>query len=156
MRDFSQAHERAGFDKVLVGYTSTAAEGFVIAGYAAAHTERLAYLIAHRPGFVAPTLAARKAATFDHVSGGRLALHIITGGSDADQAKDGDWTDHEARYRRSAEYMSLLRRTWIEPAPFDHEGRSEEHTSELQSLTNLVCRLLLEKKNESRGKTRRS
>src|SRR5438046_3834667 len=27
--------------------------------------------------------------------------------------------------------------------------RSEEHTSELQSLTNLVCRLLLEKKNKS-------
>src|SRR5262249_61446041 len=26
--------------------------------------------------------------------------------------------------------------------------RSEEHTSELQSLTNLVCRLLLEKKNQ--------
>src|SRR5262249_60558218 len=35
--------------------------------------------------------------------------------------------------------------------PFDHEPaggrRSEEHTSELQSLTNIVCRLLLEKKN---------
>src|SRR5258706_9084662 len=30
------------------------------------------------------------------------------------------------------------------PAP---SMRSEEHTSELQSLTNLVCRLLLEKKN---------
>src|SRR5438093_6613883 len=30
------------------------------------------------------------------------------------------------------------------------EGRSEEHTSELQSLTNLVCRLLLEKKNDRR------
>src|SRR5438093_2511009 len=28
--------------------------------------------------------------------------------------------------------------------------RSEEHTSELQSLTNLVCRLLLEKKNTNR------
>src|SRR5437016_12084658 len=27
-----------------------------------------------------------------------------------------------------------------------HQPRSEEHTSELQSLTNLVCRLLLEKK----------
>ena len=87
IRDFSRAHESAGFDKVLIGYTSTAAEGFVVAGYAAAHTERLAYLIAHRPGFVAPTLAARKAATLDHVSGGRLALHIITGGSDADQAR---------------------------------------------------------------------
>src|SRR5438093_2985294 len=29
-------------------------------------------------------------------------------------------------------------------------GRSEEHTSELQSLTNLVCRLLLEKKKKKR------
>src|SRR5688572_32708585 len=33
--------------------------------------------------------------------------------------------------------------------PFgDHDGRSEEHTSELQSQSNLVCRLLLEKKNK--------
>src|SRR5438046_8827177 len=31
-------------------------------------------------------------------------------------------------------------------------GRSEEHTSELQSLTNLVCRLLLEKKKKNRRK----
>src|SRR5437016_11533444 len=31
-------------------------------------------------------------------------------------------------------------------------GRSEEHTSELQSLTNLVCRLLLEKKNKKKKK----
>src|SRR5437016_11318287 len=30
--------------------------------------------------------------------------------------------------------------------PLSPYGRSEEHTSELQSLTNLVCRLLLEKK----------
>src|SRR2546430_4479073 len=29
-------------------------------------------------------------------------------------------------------------------------GRSEEHTSELQSQSNLVCRLLLEKKNTTR------
>src|SRR5438046_8333163 len=29
---------------------------------------------------------------------------------------------------------------------FARQSRSEEHTSELQSLTNLVCRLLLEKK----------
>src|SRR5262249_61952302 len=34
------------------------------------------------------------------------------------------------------------------PAPRVHNARSEEHTSELQSLTNLVCRLLLEKKKK--------
>ena len=122
LRDFSRAHEAAGFDKVLVGYTATAAEGFVVTGYAAAHTERLGFLIAHRPGFVAPTLAARTAATLDQLTGGRVSLHIITGGSDADQAKDGDWLDHDTRYRRTDEYLTLLRRTWTEEKPFDHEG----------------------------------
>src|SRR5256885_12326688 len=34
----------------------------------------------------------------------------------------------------------------------DSEARSEEHTSELQSPCNLVCRLLLEKKNETNYK----
>src|SRR5438876_793686 len=62
LRAFAQAHEKAGFDRVLVGYTSTSAEGFAVTGYAAAHTERLGYLIAHRPGVVAPTLTARAAA----------------------------------------------------------------------------------------------
>ena len=61
-RDFAQAHDKAGFDWALVGYTSRAADGFGVASYCAAQTERLGYLIAHRPGFVAPTLAARKQA----------------------------------------------------------------------------------------------
>src|SRR2546425_9487618 len=37
----------------------------------------------------------------------------------------------------------------------DRSGRSEEHTSELQSLAYLVCRLLLEKKKKSRRSTER-
>src|SRR5258706_12178203 len=43
----------------------------------------------------------------------------------------------------------LLGRTTVEVGihvDSDFNGRSEEHTSELQSLTNIVCRLLLEKK----------
>ena len=71
---------------------------------------------------MAPPLAARKAATLDHFSGGRVALHIITGGSDADQAKDGDWLDHDTRYRRTDEYLTLMRRVWTEERPFDFEG----------------------------------
>src|SRR5260221_3831470 len=35
-----------------------------------------------------------------------------------------------------------------------HHGRSEEHTSELQSHSDLVCRLLLEKKKEKTTKSR--
>ena len=120
--EFAQVHEEAGFDMVLTGYSSSTPDGFEVAGYAAAHTTRLGYLIAHRPGFVAPTLAARKAATLDQLTGGRIALHIISGGSDVEQERDGDFLDHDARYRRTDEYLDLLRRTWTATEPFDYEG----------------------------------
>jgi alkanesulfonate monooxygenase len=118
----ARIHERAGFDRVLIGYFSDAPDGFLVGAAAAAVTKRLGFLLAHRPGFVSPPLAARKLATLDQLCGGRLAVHVITGGSDADQAKDGDWTDAATRYRRTDEYVSLLRRCWTEPAAFDHEG----------------------------------
>jgi alkanesulfonate monooxygenase len=118
----AQVHEDAGFDRVLIGYFTNAPDGFLVAAHVAASTERLGLLLAHRPGFVAPTLAARKLATLDQLSKGRAAVHIISGGSDADQAKDGDFADHGVRYRRSAEYVRVLRQTWTARRPFDHAG----------------------------------
>ncbi|MFV0298760.1 MAG: LLM class flavin-dependent oxidoreductase, partial [Hyphomicrobiaceae bacterium] len=99
-----------------------APDGFLIAAHAAAKTERLQFLLAHRPGFVAPTVAARKLATLDELSGGRLGVHIISGGSDLDQARDGDFTDHGGRYRRSREYVEVMKKVWTGTGPFDHEG----------------------------------
>ena len=118
----ARVHEAAGFDLVLVGYSSSSAEGFLVALHAAAHTQRLGYLVAHRPGFVAPTLMARKIATFDHLTGGRLAVHIITGKSDDEQEGDGDFTPKAERYRRAAEYLELMKLAWTSERPFDFTG----------------------------------
>ena len=120
---FAQIHETSGFDAVLVGYTSSSAEGFQIAQYAAAHTERVKFLVAHRPGFVMPTLAARTAATFDTLTNGRLWLHIISGGADAEQRRDGDWLGHDERYARTDEYLEIVRRVWTSEKPFSFDGR---------------------------------
>lgn len=122
LRSFAQAHDNAGFDLALVGYTASSAEGFLVAQYASQHTERLGFLIAHRPGFVAPTLAARKIATFDHLTEGRIALHIIAGASDAEQEGDGDFAPKEERYRRAAEYIEILKLAWTSPRRFDYDG----------------------------------
>jgi alkanesulfonate monooxygenase len=120
--DAARAHEASGFDLVLVGYSSSSAEGFLVALHAAAHTQRLGYLVAHRPGFVAPTLMARKIATFDHLAGGRLAVHIITGKTDDEQEGDGDFTPKAERYRRAAEYLELMKLVWSSERPFDFTG----------------------------------
>ncbi len=123
LAQFARAHEAAGFDLVLVGYYSSSADGFSVAAYAAAHTQRLGYLIAHRPGVVVPTLAARTVATFDALWGGRLALHIIAGVSDEDMQRDGDFTPKDERYERAAEYLEVMRKVWTSTEPFDHAGR---------------------------------
>src|SRR5205085_6127128 len=48
------------------------------------------------------------------------------------------------------------RRAAPAPVPANLPRRSEEHTSELQSQSNLVCRLLLEKKKKKTNKTIRN
>jgi alkanesulfonate monooxygenase len=122
LRSLAKAHEASGFDKVLIPHSSSMADGFILAEQTLAATERLGVLLAHRPGFVAPTIAARKYATIDAFHPGRIALHTITGGDDADQARDGDWLDKAARYRRSGEFLSVVKREWSAEEPFDHEG----------------------------------
>src|SRR5258708_18759081 len=78
----ARIHERAGFGRVLIGYFSDAPDGFLVGAHAAAVTERLGFLLAHRPGFVAPPVAARKLATLHPLCDRRLAAHIIARRSD--------------------------------------------------------------------------
>ncbi|HEY3060508.1 MAG TPA: LLM class flavin-dependent oxidoreductase [Chloroflexota bacterium] len=120
---FAQVHEEGGFDRILIGYGSRWPDGWQVANHAVRATERLKILLAHRPGFVAPTLTARQAVTFEHLTGaGRLALHIITGGDEADQRREGDFLSHDERYRRTAEYMHALRLLWESPTPVEFAG----------------------------------
>ncbi|HEX4291222.1 MAG TPA: LLM class flavin-dependent oxidoreductase [Trebonia sp.] len=122
-RRFVRAHEDAGFDRVLIGYASSHPEGTQVAAYAAAHSERLGFLVAHRPGFVAPTLAARQFTTLDQFSDGRIGVHIITGGHDAEQRRDGDYLSKDERYARTDEYLDILKQAWTSQQPFSYQGR---------------------------------
>ncbi|CAN5174318.1 LLM class flavin-dependent oxidoreductase [soil metagenome] len=126
----TQAHEYGGFDRVLIGYASGAPDGFQIAAYAAAQTRKLKFLLAHRPGVIAPTVAARQLATLDQLSEGRLAVHIISGGSDLEQQRDGDYLSKDERYARTDEYIGVLKQAWTSATPFSHHGahyRFEDH-----------------------------
>ncbi|MFF1868837.1 LLM class flavin-dependent oxidoreductase [Kitasatospora herbaricolor] len=136
-RRFAKAHEEAGFDRILIGYGSSSPDGGQVAAHVAAHTERLGLLVAHRPGFVAPTLAARTFATLDQFSGGRVAVHIITGGHDAEQRRDGDYLPKDERYDRSDDYLDVLTKAWTSEGPFDHQGphyRLEDFHAEVRPV----------------------
>src|ERR1700677_3960952 len=48
VRQFTQAHEQSGFDRILIGYFSNGADGFIVAQYAAFVTEKLGLMVANR------------------------------------------------------------------------------------------------------------
>jgi alkanesulfonate monooxygenase len=123
IRTLVQSAERTGFDRTLIGSFSTIADNTQIAAFVLHETTTFGVLMAHRTGFAPPTMAARQLATLDHFSDGRVWVHIITGGVEEDQARDGDFLDHDERYRRTDEYLEVLKRVWENDKPFDHEGR---------------------------------
>ena len=116
---FAQTHEAAGFDRLLVGHWSDQPDGFLVTALAGLSTEKINFLLAHRPGFVSPTLAARKFATLEHLLGGRLAVHIISGGNDAEQRRDGDYLNHDERYARTDAFLDTVRKVWTAEQPVD-------------------------------------
>ena len=66
----AKVQEAAGYDRVLIANAAMMPDNFTTAAYVGAVTERLGVMLAHRPGFIAPTMAARMLATLDRLLGG--------------------------------------------------------------------------------------
>ncbi len=121
LRQIAQAADRLGFAGVLTPTGIQCEDAWLVAAALAPDTERLKYIVAFRPGFVLPTLAAQMAATLQRLSHNRVLINIVTGGDRAEQRAYGDFLDHDERYARTGEFIDVLRRCWS-PAPFDYDG----------------------------------
>jgi alkanesulfonate monooxygenase len=76
-----------------------------------------------RPGFIAPTVAAKMSNTLDQLSRGRVLINVVTGGFPHELAADGDFMEHDERYARTQEFMQVVRKAWTEPRSWSHEGK---------------------------------
>ena len=121
-RKFARMLDDGGFDWSLIAYYSGAPDSLQLAQFVAENTERLKPIIAHRPGFQFPTQFAKGVAGVERISRGRVGIHIISGGSDQEQRREGDYTTKEQRYRRSEEFVEILRSVWYHDGPISHAG----------------------------------
>jgi alkanesulfonate monooxygenase len=121
-RRYVTALEEAGFDYTLNGYSSSTADSFIVSAATGQLTERLKPIVALRPNHTFPLVAAQKLATLDQLTKGRAVVHLISGGVDAEQRKQGDYEPKARRYARTSEFIDLLRRAWSEKEPFSFES----------------------------------
>ena len=122
MRQIAEAADRLGFEGVLIPTGSSCEDPWIAAASLIPVTKRLKFLVALRPGLMSPTLAARMAATFDRLSGGRLLINVVTGGDPVELAGDGLFLEHDERYRLTDEFLRVWRRE-LAGETVDHEGR---------------------------------
>ena len=120
LKQVAQAADSLGYEGVLIPTGRSCEDPWVVASALLSVTTRLKFLVAVRPGLHQPALAARMAATFDRLSGGRLLINLVTGGDQAELEGDGVYLDHAARYEQSAEFI----RIWREIIRNSHEGKS--------------------------------
>lgn len=117
----AMAADQLGFTSVLTPTGLFCEDAWVVASALAAQTERLKFMVALRPGLMSPLTVAQMAATFQRISGDRLLFNIVTGGDPDEQRRYGDWLDHDARYARAEEFLTILAGVWG-GAPYDFEG----------------------------------
>ncbi|RWR06371.1 FMNH2-dependent alkanesulfonate monooxygenase [Paenirhodobacter populi] len=107
-REIATAADRLGYSGVLIPTGVACEESFILAADLAAHTERLKFLVAIRPGTASPAYYARLASTLDRVSRGRLLLNIVVGGSAQELAGDGVFLGHDERYDHADEFFQVF------------------------------------------------
>ncbi len=120
LKQVAQAADSLGYEGVLIPTGRSCEDPWVVASSLLAVTKRLKFLVAVRPGLHQPSLAARMAATFDRLSGGRLLINLVTGGDQTELEGDGVFLDHAARYEQSAEFI----RIWREILTRSHDGEA--------------------------------
>ena len=120
LQQVAQAADSLGYEGVLIPTGRSCEDPWVVASSLQAVTKRLKFLVAVRPGLHQPALAARMAATFDRLSGGRLLINLVTGGDQTELEGDGVFLDHATRYEQSAEFI----RIWREILARSHDGES--------------------------------
>jgi alkanesulfonate monooxygenase len=116
------AADQLGFTSVLVPFGLFCEDPWLVTAAVARQTRQLKFMVAFRPGLTSPTLTAQMAATAQRLSGGRLLLNVVVGGDADEQRRYGDWSDHNQRYARAEEFLTVVRGAWS--GAFDFDGDS--------------------------------
>ncbi|MBN9205097.1 FMNH2-dependent alkanesulfonate monooxygenase [Methylibium petroleiphilum] len=125
-RQVAVAADSLGYEGVLIPTGRSCEDPWVVAASLIGETRRLKFLVALRPGLVAPSQSARMAATFDRLSGGRLLVNLVTGGDAEELAGDGQFLSHAERYEQSVEFMKIWREVIAgshQQDSFDFDGK---------------------------------
>jgi alkanesulfonate monooxygenase len=120
---FCRHAEACGIDSLLVDVNLGKPDPMSLALALGLATEKLRFMVAHRPGLMSPTLFVQQVNTFAALTGGRITLNIVAGHSPSEQRSYGDLLSHDDRYERMDEFLTVCHRFWDSDGPVSFQGK---------------------------------
>ena len=109
---FARAAEDAGIESVLLSFSRYEPDTILVACAVGMATKKLKTIVAYRSGLMQPATFVQQINTLSALTGGRVALNIVAGSSTAEQRGYGDYLEHDQRYERASEFLSICREFW--------------------------------------------
>lgn len=119
---FAHRAEEAGIESVLISFSNYEPDTLLAACALGRATQQLKFIAAYRLGFMQPTTFVQQINTLSTLIGGRIALNVVAGSSPAEQRGYGDFLEHDKRYARAEEFLTICHAFWRNDGEVDFDG----------------------------------
>jgi len=121
--EFCRAAEKSGIESLLMAFGFTRPDPMALSTALAMHSGRIKFMIACRPGVMSPTVFVQQINTVSALTNGRVYINIVTGHSPQELRYYGDSLDHDQRYERTDEFLSICRAFWARNEEINFQGK---------------------------------
>jgi alkanesulfonate monooxygenase len=121
--EFCRAAENCGIESVLMAFGFTRPDPTTLSAALGMTTERIKFMVACRPGVMSPTVFVQQVNTVSTLTKGRICINIVAGHSPHELHYYGDFLEHDQRYERTDEFLTVCRAFWAQVEEVNFEGK---------------------------------
>ena len=120
---FARGAEEFGIESVLISCGPYEPDSLLTACALGLETETLKFIAAFRSGWMQPTTFVQQFNTLSQLVKGRVALNMVAGSSTVEQHAYGDYLQHDERYARAEEFLSVCNSFWGGDEEVNFDGK---------------------------------
>ena len=121
--EFSRHAEDCGIESLLTAFGFHRPDPIVLASAVGMATRKIKFMVAVRSGVFSPTVFVQQVNTVSAFLDGRICLNVVAGHTPAEQRGYGDFLDHDERYRRADEFLTICHALWEKNGPTNFQGQ---------------------------------
>jgi alkanesulfonate monooxygenase len=114
--------EENGIESMLMAIGFTRPDPMQLAIAIGLQTKKIKFMVACRSGLISPTFYVQQLNTASALLPGRILINVVCGHTPHELRYYGDFLNHDERYRRTGEFLTVCRGLWSRCFPYSFQG----------------------------------